>query len=169
MKTTGINCRRMLSFLAAGWMIAFNSYSQKTVDMTEQSKSIAVRFYSEVVNKGDTSAMNEVMAEGFIDHYAAPHLPGGHEGFRQFLTMVATAFPDIRVSVEDMIAEGDKVVVRLNVTGTQQGVLMGTIPPSGKHAVWTGIDILKIQDGKITERWSQRDLFGMMKQIGAIK
>lgn len=109
------------------------------------------------------------MDKGFVDHNATPNLPKGIEGFKQFLAMVATAFPDIRVKVEDMLADENKVVVRLHVSGTQTGVLMGNIPPSGKYATWTGIDILKIDNGKITERWSQRDLLGMMKQIGAVK
>ena len=136
--------------------------------MIEKNKSIASQFYSDVINKGDTVIMKLIMAENFIDHNAAPNLPKGIEGFKQFLTMVGTAFPDVQVKIEEIITEGDKVVVRLTINGTQTGVLMGNIPPSGKHAVWTGIDILKIENGKITERWSQRDLLGLMKQIGAV-
>lgn len=82
--------------------------------------------------------------------------------------MVSTAFPDVQVNVEEMIAEGDKVVIRLTVTGTHKGVLMGTIQPTGKPATWTGIDILGIKNGKIVERWSQRDLLGLMRQIGVV-
>ncbi|MFI5170957.1 MAG: ester cyclase [Chitinophagales bacterium] len=146
-----------------------NLTAQTTPTMTEKNKSIAIQFYSDVINEGDTVVMHLIMAENFVDHYADPALPKGIEGFQQFLTMVATAYPDVQVSVEEMIAEGDKVAVRLTVSGTQTGMLLGKIPPSGNHAVWTGIDILKIENEKITERWSERDLLGMMKQIGVIK
>ena len=149
--------------------LQLNLNAQTNSIMIKRNKSIASQFYSDVINKGDTVLMKLIMPENFIDHNAAPNFPKGIEGFKQFLTMVTTAYPDVQVKVEEMIAEGDKVVVRLSVSGTQTGVLMGNIPPSGKHAVWTGIDILKIENGKITERWSQRDLLGMMKQIGAVK
>jgi steroid delta-isomerase-like uncharacterized protein len=137
--------------------------------MTEDIRLIVDEFYNKVVNQGDSLAMQSIMSENFIDHYADPNLPKGIDGFKQFLNMVATAFPDINVKVEDIILELNKAVVRLIVTGTHTGMLMGKIPPSGKQAVWTGIDILTINNGKITERWSQRDLLGMMKQIGVLK
>jgi steroid delta-isomerase-like uncharacterized protein len=146
-----------------------NSFSQNKTKMTTDMKAIATQFYTEVINKGDTGLMKAIMSENFIDHYAAANQPQGPEGFKQFLTMVATAFPDIQVKVEDIIAEGNKAVVRLSIMGTHTGMLMGSISPTGKQASWTGIDILTIENGKITERWSLRDLLGMMKQIGVVK
>ena len=136
--------------------------------MEEENKILAAQFYSEVVNKGEQVAMEKIVSVNFVDHYAPPTAPQGIVGLKQFLKMVSTAFPDIQVAIEEMIAEKNKVAVRLTVTGTQTGVLMGTIPPGGKHAVWTGIDIIKVENGKITDRWVQRDLLSMMRQIGAI-
>jgi hypothetical protein len=80
--------------------------------------------------------------------------------------MVAGAFPDLHVHVEDVLGEENKVVVRLSVHGTHEGVLMSDIQPTGKEAKWTGIDILEIEGGKIVGRWSERDLLGMMRQLG---
>lgn len=134
----------------------------------DKNKEIISKFYLDAINKGNEELINEILAENFIDHNASPDLPEGRNGFKQFLKMLVVAFPDIRVQVEDIISEKDKVAVRLTISGSQTGVLLGQIPPSGKTAVWTGIDILKIENGKITERWSQRDLLGMMRQIGAI-
>ena len=148
--------------------IGFGMLVEKT-NMINDNKSIINQFFSEVINKGDTVVMKNLMSDKFIDHYAASNLPKGIEGFTQFFKMISTAFPNLQVKVEDMISEGDKVVVRLTISGTQTGVLLGNIPPSGKHATWTGIDIFKIENGKITDRWSQRDIMGMMRQIGAIK
>src|SRR5258705_3165373 len=145
---------KMISGIIGLMLLQINLIAQTNSTMIEKNKHIANQFYSEVINKGDTALLNSIMAENFIDHNAAPDLPKGMEGFKQFLTMVGTAFPDIQIKVQEMLTDGDKVVVRLTVSGTQTGVLMRTIPPSGKHAVWTGIDILKIEKEKITDRWS---------------
>lgn len=135
----------------------------------KNNKELISRFYSEVVNKGDLATMKLILSEKFIDHYAAPDASQGQEGFRNFLQMVTQAFPDLNVVVDDLISEGDQVVARLTIRGTQTGLLMGRIPPSGKPAVWNGIDIFKVQNGLIAERWSLRDMLGMMRQVGALK
>ena len=137
--------------------------------MTNNNLEVAKRFYNEVVNKGDSLVMKSIMSDNFIDHYASPTLPKGLEGFRVFIHMIATAFPDIHATVEDLFSDGNMITARLTIEGTHTGVLLGNIQPTGKRAVWTGIDILKIEDGIITERWSQRDLLGMMRQLGVVK
>ncbi len=86
---------------------------------------------------------------------------------RRFTEMYRNAFPDIQMSVEDVIAEGDKVVARWTVCATHQGELMG-IPPSGNRMEVTGISIGRIEGGKFVETWSNYDTLGMMQQIGAI-
>jgi steroid delta-isomerase-like uncharacterized protein len=129
-------------------------------------KDIAYRFYNEVLNKGDLNLLPEIMTENFID-YNSDSKQHGIEGFKEFLQMVSTAFPDLRIEVNDVLAENNKVTARLTISGTQTGDL-GTIPPSNKKAVWTGIDILEIKDNKIAGRWSERNLLSLMKQIGAI-
>ncbi len=135
----------------------------------EDNKTIAREFYESVINKADYALGSQILAEDFWDHGNPPDMPKGIEGLKQFLSMITTAFPDIRVEIEDMLAEKEMIAVRLKVTGTHKGVLMGTIQPSGKHAVWSGMDFLRISKGKIAERWSVRDLLGLMQQIGAIK
>ena len=159
---------KYLSCIAFHLLLQPPVFGQTNSATMENNKMIANQFYSEVINKGDTVLMKTIMADDFIDHNAPPMQPKGSEGFKQFLKMLGSAFPDIQVKVDDMLSDGNKVIVRLTVEGTQTGVLLGNIPPSGMHAVWTGIDILKIENGKITERWSQRDLLGMLRQIGAI-
>lgn len=145
--------------------VTIQSKAQHTM---EKNKELAVKFYQVVINEGNDTVMKQIMAEDFIDHNASPDLPKGIEGFKTFLKMIASAFPDINVKTEDILAEGDKVTVRLTVTGTHKGVLLGKFPPSGKKASWSGIDILKVSNGMIVERWSQRDLLGMMRQLGLI-
>ena len=81
--------------------------------------------------------------------------------------MYLTAFPDLHFTVEDLIAEGDKVVARLTVRGTQQGAFMG-IPPTGKHVTVTGIDINRLAGGKSVEHWLNMDTLGLLQQLGVI-
>jgi steroid delta-isomerase-like uncharacterized protein len=85
----------------------------------------------------------------------------------QFLAPFNKAFPDLRRNIVDMVAEGDKVAVSINVTGTYKGEFQG-IPATGKHVSFTAMDILTIIDGKITEEWATADMMGLMQQIGAI-
>src|SRR5205823_14624824 len=94
-------------------------------------------------------------------------MPGGIEGSKQFIAMYLTAFPDVHFTVEDIIAEGDKVVTRLTVRGTQQGAFMG-IPATGKQTTSTGIDINRIVDGKSVEHWLEMDTLGLLQQLGAV-
>ncbi len=142
-------------------------HSEARKDMRETNIAVVRSFFYDVINKGDLPALEKIFSEDFTDHYASPDIPKGIGGFKQFLTTVATAYPDIQAKIEDIIAEDDKVVVRLSFNGTQTGTLMGNIPPSGKHVDWTGIDIFRLRDGKITDRWSQRDLLKMLIQLGA--
>ena len=91
----------------------------------------------------------------------------GIEGLKQFVSMIRSALPDLRITLEDDIAEGNKVVSRWGAQGTHQGELMG-IAPTGNHVAITGITIHRIENGKIVEEWENWDALGLMQQIGAI-
>ncbi len=91
----------------------------------------------------------------------------GPEGLKQYTSMTLAAFADLHVTVEDEIAEGDKVVTRYSARGTHKGEIMG-IPPTGKQVAWTGIVITRIAGGKIIEAWANIDRLGVMQQLGAI-
>jgi predicted ester cyclase len=157
--------------LSLPWQSGFYTMrtpSNQIIMEQNKHKEIAARFYNEILNKGNLDLLNEVMARDFIDHNAAPDQGPGIEGFKGFVKMVTTAFPDLHIVLEDTIAEGNKVSARLTITGRQTGILMGTIPPSNKKATWTGIDILEIKEDKIAGRWSERNLLSMLKQTGAM-
>lgn len=134
---------------------------------TEENKAVMRRFYEEVFNKKNIALLGEFVAPNAIDHAVPPELPAGIEGSRQFISMYLTAFPDLHLTVEDQIAEGDKVVTRLSTSGTHQGPLMG-VPPTGKQAMITVLDIDQIVGGKIVEHWLSMDTFGLLQQLGAI-
>lgn len=135
---------------------------------TEDNKTLMRRFIEEVFNKKNMAAIDELIAPDHIDHSpTAAHLPSGIEGARQAIGMMLAAFPDMRVTVEDMIAEGDKVAFRMTSRGTQQGAF-GSIPPTGKQVTISTIDIVRIEDGKIAEEWGIDDVMGLLQQLGVI-
>lgn len=131
----------------------------------EENKRLVRRFYEQVVNDQNVDAADEFLSPDFTDHGATGETNSGIEAFRGFISMATGAFPDLRVEVKDIVAEGDKVVTRIAAQGTHKGVLMEDIQPTGKNVSWTGIDIFEIKDGKVSTRWSERNIFGLMKQL----
>ena len=135
---------------------------------TEQNKALYRRFVDEVFNHGNMSVVDEVVAPDFVEHEELPPgMPNDREGVRHLTTMMRSAFPDFKATIHDIIAEGDKVAVRMTWTGTQQGEFMG-IPPTGKSVSIGVFDIVRVAGGKLVEHWGQMDNMGMMQQLGVI-
>jgi steroid delta-isomerase-like uncharacterized protein len=134
----------------------------------EQNKTLIHNFVEEVWNKGNFDATETFWAVDLIDHSPAiPNQPAGVAGARQVFVSFKTAFPDLQFTIEDIVIEGDKVAWRWTSTGTNIGSMMG-LPPTGKKATITGIEIYRIADGKIVERWGNFDQLGMLQQLGVI-
>jgi predicted ester cyclase len=136
---------------------------------TEQNKINFRRIPEEIFNQGNLAMADELFAADFIEHAPLPPgWPTGLAGVKQFVTMVRTAFPDFHYTVEEMIAEGDKVAGRVTAHGTHQGEFMG-IPPTGKQATWTETHIGRYAGGgKLAEHWVSGDQLGMLQQLGVI-
>jgi steroid delta-isomerase-like uncharacterized protein len=119
------------------------------------------------------AALETVLAshENFYGPDWVGHFPGmppiDADGHRMYSEVMMTAFPDLDRTVEDMVAEGDKVVARWTARGTHTGDFQG-IPPSGNFATSSGITIFRIADGRIVEEWSESDSLGLLQQVGAI-
>lgn len=124
------------------------------------------RFYEEVWNGGNLAVIDELVASNAVFRDPATTLHGP-EGFKQYVTMYRTAFPDTHFTIEDEIAEGEKVVTRWTARGTHKGELQG-IPPTGKQVAVTGIVINQLSNGKVVEGWSNFDALGMLQQLGVI-
>ncbi len=134
---------------------------------TEENKKIVRRNYEEL-NKGNLAVIDELYADDYVGHIAT--LPGpvrGREALKQVQGAYFAAFPDLHETPEDLIAEGDKVVIRETYRGTHKGDLQG-LAPTGKQASFTSIDIYRIVGGKIVEQWVEWDALGFMQQLGAI-
>lgn len=132
----------------------------------EENKVIVRRFVDEVQNRHDIGVLDELCSPDFIDHSGISISPT-LDGTKQFFTMMFTAFPNIRATIHDQVAEGDKVVTRKTFHGTHQGEFLG-IPPTGKHIALDVIDIFRIAGGKITEHWAVADMLGLMQQLGVV-
>ncbi len=135
--------------------------------MPESEKTIAQRFNEDVWGRGDEAALEELLDPDFIDHDALPGQSPDREGHRQILAAFRSAFPDLNVTTEDIVGEGDKVVTRWTARGTHQGDLMG-IAPTGNGVTIKGIDVLRVTEGRIAERWSQFNDLELMQQLGAV-
>ena len=132
---------------------------------TQENKAIATRFLEEIMNRGNVSLIDEFSGPNFVDHSAPPGVPPTNEGFKGFITMFRAAFPDLHYTIEDSIAEGDRVVQRTTAHGTMKGDFLG-MPASGKSATWSEIHITRFENGKAVEHWGVVDQLGMLAQLG---
>jgi steroid delta-isomerase-like uncharacterized protein len=136
--------------------------------MATENKSISRRVLEDVFTKGDLGVIDQLLASNHVNHDPA-NPPGlqGPEGFRQIVTMYRTAFPDLRITVDEQFGEGDRVVTRWTATGTHRGPL-GDLQPTNRRVTITGIAIDRLAGGRIAESWVNWDSAGMMQQLGAI-
>lgn len=125
------------------------------------------RWLTEVWQQGNFDSSRELVAEACIDHNPAPGQPAGRAGHDWFVAMVRTAFPDLRFTVDVVLAEGDLVGGRWTMTGTNTGPLgMLGAPATGRTVTLTGSEIMRVRDGQIQEIWHQEDLPGLLQQFG---
>lgn len=135
--------------------------------MSEKNKALERREIEEVWNKRNPDAVDEIYAPDFVNHSTPPGMPNDREGLKALVGAYLGAFPDLKVTPDFLVAEGDKVVNRWTATGTHTGELMG-IPATGKQINMTGIAIVRIAGGKIAELWMESDTMGMMQQLGVV-
>jgi steroid delta-isomerase-like uncharacterized protein len=132
----------------------------------EENKKI-VRRYQEIYNTNDLETLNEVVSEDLLTPKIMPGIPTGIEGAKAAHRMMLAGFPDYQTIIDDLIAEGDKVVARITMSGTNTGSFMG-MPPSGKHVSFTGIYMARIANGKIVEHWGEEDGVSLLGQLGVL-
>jgi predicted ester cyclase len=138
---------------------------------TEENKALIRLYYQEIdaaaKNNRGASFLDDFVTPNFVNHNPPPDFTSDLEGLKQANDHFLAATPDGYHVVEDMIAEGDKVVTRLSAYGTQTGELFG-IPPTDKRFSMTGIAIHRIENGKIVEHWSELDNLGVLQQLGVV-
>ncbi len=134
--------------------------------MSKQSNTATQKKMGEAINKGRLEAFHDIFAADVVDHDPAPGQGKGPEGFIQFFTGFRSAFPDLAIAVDHMVADEDNISIAYTATGTHQGNFMG-IPATGKKIKVRGLQIARFENGKIAERWGSSDELGILKQIGA--
>jgi steroid delta-isomerase-like uncharacterized protein len=127
-----------------------------------------VTLWYEAFNKRDPRLAETVLSESWVDIPAAPGQPSGLEGLKHILVQLTTAFPDLNVRIEEMLQDGDKVVVRSEITGTHRGPFMG-IPPKNRKLAIQAIDIHEVRNGKIVRTWHTEDWLTGLHQLGAFE
>ena len=137
--------------------------------MSADENKAVVRRVEEAWNAGDLDALDAQFAPDFVSHAGVPGMPPGLGTAKQVHQMSQQAFPDRRTTIEDVVAEGDKVAVRVRMTGTNRGGLPWfNIPANEKPVDVQWISVYRLANGKIAEHWAQMDVMGLMQQLGAM-
>ncbi len=134
---------------------------------TEQNKALVRRIFEEGVNQNNPGVVDELLAPDFVIYDPPFGIQPNRQGFRQIFTAFRTAFPDIHVTFEQELADGDYVIHRGYVTATHKGEFQG-IAPTGKQVKVKTLDIWRVANGKAVENWVQMDMLGLMQQLGVV-
>lgn len=131
----------------------------------EENKALAKRIIDEFINKNNAAVANELFADDFVNHNPQFGVSSDREGLKQMISMLHQGFPDVHLTIEDMIAENDKVVLRFRTKGRNTGEMLG-IQPTNKNMDTCQISIIRFQEGRVKERWNITDQLEVMRQLG---
>lgn len=140
---------------------------------TEDNKEVVRRYYEDAFNEGRTDLLEELIAEDVVNHdpvsdeTLTPEKARGFDGFVRHVEAAREAFPDATVTIEDVIAEDDEVLVRFTFEGTHEGRFVG-IEPTGNRVRGTNMVLMRLEDGKIAERWEESDGLDLLRQLGVL-
>jgi steroid delta-isomerase-like uncharacterized protein len=131
------------------------------------SKALAQRWFTEVVNQGNEEVIDEICASNFVDHDPLPGTGADRDGIHQFVQLIRSAFPDLETTIDDMLAEGDRLAVRSTFRGTHEGDFMG-IPATGRKVEVANYDFVRLENDQAVEHWGTIDSAALMEQLGAV-
>ena len=146
--------------------ISVSSYCQTHADSLSDNKAIVLRSENELWSKGNLAVADELYSPDFVCHFVVGPEWKGVEGIKNAVASHRTSFPDWQEKVEDIVAEGDRVVIRFTSTGTQRGEFQG-IAPTGRKVRIEEVAIFRLSHGKIVEQWGMPDLHGLLAQLTA--
>jgi steroid delta-isomerase-like uncharacterized protein len=132
--------------------------------MASRNEEIVRRWIDEGFSRGELTAADELVTEDFVNHTAMPGQTPGREGLKKAVATLRAAFPDLTVRVADVVAEGDRVAVRDEISATHQGPFNG-VAATGRKVLVARISFYRLAGGKISEHWSQLDMAGLMRQL----
>lgn len=132
----------------------------------DENRAVVRRWITEFKTGGDESVSDEVRSPDFVNHSAPPGAPSGPDAGKLAFRAMRAAFPDLHVEIEDMLAEGDRVVTRQTFSGTHRGEWLG-VPATGRSVSWAVIDVVRLAEGRLVEHWAVADLHGLLGQLQA--
>ena len=136
--------------------------------MTEHENTALVRrYYEEVFNRRNPDLVEQLAVEDYVEHDPFPGQGDGRDDLHARVRLILDAMNPVRFTIEDIVAEGDRVCVRWSQSATQTGAFMG-LPPTGRTATFSGIDIHRLRDGRMAEHWHVVDTLSLLQQLGAI-
>lgn len=135
--------------------------------MEQANKALVLRYYDEVFNQRNIALVDQIAVDDYVEHDPFPGHGDGIGDLRARVELILGAMNPLQFDVQDVVAEGDKVVVRWVQQGAQSGTFMG-IPATGRQYTMAGIDIHRLRDGRMAEHWHVVDLLGLLQQLGAI-
>lgn len=141
--------------------------NQNNTSEQERNKATSLRFNDEVKNKHNFDAIDELLSADFVNYSEIPGFPSTRAGVKAFFAYWVQAFPDLSCTINDVVAEGDRVVDYFTIEGTHQGEFLG-IPATGRRVKYNGMHIFSYKDGKITGHWNVMDFLTQMIQLGVI-
>jgi len=159
--------RRTLFRLSPAVALLATPGAAKESDEPNANKALVRRFFDDVWSTGDIARRDDFLASGYRGHMSGSLQPIDRDGWTEWFQGFRSAFPDARFTVEDMIAENDRVAARLTMRGTHSGSLNG-MPATGRSVVVSGMSIERISEGRIVEGWNENDALGMLTQLGAL-
>jgi steroid delta-isomerase-like uncharacterized protein len=135
--------------------------------MSAEHKALVRRWFQEVWCEGSTSTIDELLSDAVVIHGLGPQDLHGPAGFKNFFSAYRNAFPDVSIKVDDLVAEGDRVVARWSGSGTHLGDGLG-LPATGKKVQFRGVTIVRVEQGKLAEGWNEFDQLGVFQQLGVV-
>jgi predicted ester cyclase len=130
----------------------------------EENKAVYRRFIETLFNEGRLERLGELVDPDYVFHDAPPGTPQGPDAIREVVTMFRAAFPDLKITIEDQVAEGDKVCSRATTRGTHRGPIFG-IAPTGRAIAMSGLTLVRIAGGRVAESWVKNDVAGLLTQL----
>lgn len=157
---------RAMRVLAAVAMAAVSTFPSEAAEgeAVSNPKDVLTGFYEAIFNAHDLGAIDRYLAEDIVDHNPDPGQAPGKAGVKAFFEAFLAAFPDLRIELQQVVAEGDSVAARSTLSGTQHGAFMG-LPPAGRSFRAQLLDFVTVKDGKVAERWGSIDAAAMMQQL----
>lgn len=156
-----------LALLAVGASIQACAPAPTPAASTEANKALARRYVEQVLNAGKLEVLDEILAPNYKRYLSATAAPLTPDQQKQRLAGLRAVFPDLNVTIEDLIAAGDRIVLRMTVRGTQKGAFQG-IPPTGKSVTVSAVEVVRIENGKYVEHWGGADNLDLLQQLGAV-